>query len=72
MAFCVSVVVNNLPADAGDIRDARSVHGWGRFPGEGSGKLLHPVLLPGEPHGHRSLAGYTVHRVAVSDTIKAI
>ena len=27
-----------------------------------------PVLLPGESHGQRSLAGYTVHRVTKSQT----
>ena len=27
-----------------------------------------PVFLPGEPHGQRSLAGYTVHGVIESDT----
>ena len=29
---------------------------------------LTPVFLPGESHGQRSLAGYTVHRVAKSRT----
>ena len=72
MAFYGSLVVKNLSANAGDVRDTGPIPGWGRFPGEGSGELLHPVLLPGESHGQRSLAGYTVHGVAVSDTIKAI
>ena len=31
----VALVVKNLPARAGDLRDAGSVPGWGRFPGEG-------------------------------------
>ena len=35
------------PANAGDVRDAGSVLGLGRCPGEGSGKPT-PVFLPGE------------------------
>ena len=38
----VALVVKNLPANAGDIRDARLIPGSGRFPGEGN-----PVFLPG-------------------------
>ena len=34
--------------------DLGSIHGSGRFPGEGNGT---PVFLPGEFHGQRSLAG---------------
>ena len=30
-------MVKNLPANAGDIRDAGSVPGWGRSPGVGNG-----------------------------------
>ena len=33
-------MVKNLPADAGDIRDAGSVLGSGRSPGEGNGNPL--------------------------------
>ena len=36
----VTLVVKNLPADAGDIRDAGLVPGFGRSPGGGHG---HPV-----------------------------
>ena len=28
-----------------------------------------PIFLPGESHGQRSLTGYTVHRVAKSQTL---
>ena len=38
----MALVVKNLPANAGDIRDARLIPGSGRFPGEGN-----PVFLPG-------------------------
>ena len=36
----VVLVVKNLPASAGDIRDAGSILGLGRSPGEGSGNPL--------------------------------
>ena len=36
----VVLLVKNLPANAGDIRDGGSVPGLGRSPGVGSGKLL--------------------------------
>ena len=34
------LVVKNLPADAGDVRDADLIPGSGRFPGEGHGNPL--------------------------------
>ena len=47
----VVLVVKNLPANAGDIRDV-SLIPWRR--------AWQPttVFMPGEPHGQRSLAGY--------------
>ena len=36
----VVLLVKNLPANAGDIRDAGSIPGWGRFPGGGHGNPL--------------------------------
>ena len=33
-------MVKNLPANAGDARDAGSIPGSGRFPGVGNGSLL--------------------------------
>ena len=50
-------MVKNLPAKARDIRDAGSIPGLGRSPGEGNGKPT-PVVLPGESYGQRSLVGY--------------
>ena len=38
--------------------DQGLISGLGRYPGEGNGKPT-PVLLPGEFHGERSLAGYS-------------
>ena len=56
-------VVKNPPAEAGDTRDASSIQG--RSPGEGNGNPLH---LPGESHGQRSLAGYSLWGGKESDT----
>ena len=36
----VVLVVKNLPANAGDLRDLGSILGLGRFPGEGNGNPL--------------------------------
>ena len=58
-ASWVAFVVKNPPANAGDIRDAGSTPGSGRFPWRRPWQPI-PVLLPGESHGQRSLAGYRV------------
>ena len=36
----VSLVVKNLPVNAGDVRDMSSIPRSGRFPGEENGNLL--------------------------------
>ena len=36
----VALVVKNLPANAGEVRDVSSIPGLGRSPGEGNGKPL--------------------------------
>ena len=36
----MALVVQNLPANAGDIRDMASIPGLGRSPGGGHGNLL--------------------------------
>ena len=59
-------MVKNLPANAGDIRDASSIPGLGRYPG-GRAWQPTPVFLPGEPHGQKTWWA-TVHRVAKSKT----
>ena len=44
-ASLVALVVRNTPANAGDIRDAGSIPGWGRSPGGGHGNpLQYPCL----------------------------
>ena len=48
----VALVVKNLSANAGDVRDMGSLPGSGRWQPT-------PVFLPGESHGQRSLAGYS-------------
>ena len=36
----MALVVKNLPANEGDIRDVASIPGWGRSPGGGHGNPL--------------------------------
>ena len=55
----VVLVVKNLPASAGDIRDAGSIPGLGRSPGGARAWQPTPGFWPGEFHGQRSLAGYS-------------
>ena len=64
--FCrfyqVALVVKNLAANAGDIRDKGLIPGLGRSPGAEYGQPT-PVFLPGESHGQRSLVGMGSQRV---------
>jgi len=62
----VALVVKNLPANAGDIRDEGSIPGSGRAPGEGNGNSLRYSCL-GNPMD-REAWWATVHRVAKSWT----
>ena len=55
----VAIVVKNLPANAGDIRDTGSILGLGRPLGGREWQPITLVLLPGESHGQRSLVGYS-------------
>ena len=50
-------MVENTPANAGDLRDKGLVPGSGRSP-KGQVKQPTPVFLPGESHRQRSLVGY--------------
>ena len=59
-------MVKNTPANAGDVRNTGLIPGSGRSPGGGHGNPLQ--FLPGESHGQRSLAGYTVHGATGLDT----
>ena len=55
--------MKNLPANAGDARDADSTLGQ-----EGNDSPLTPVFLPGEPCGQKSLVGYSPRGHKESDT----
>ena len=50
-------MLKNPPANAGDVRDVRSLPGSGRF--------------PGESHGRRNLVVYGLWRHKESDTTEA-
>ena len=51
------LIVKNLPANIGDVRDAGSIAELGRSPGGGHGNPLRYFCLE-NPHGQRSLVGY--------------
>ena len=63
-------VVKNPPANAGDTRDTGSVPGSGRS----AYRKWQPtaVILPGKPHGQRSLARYTVQGITKIQTRQSI
>ena len=54
----MALVVENLPANAGDPGDTGSIPGLERFPGGDHGNPLQ-CSMPGESHGHKSLVGYS-------------
>ena len=62
----VALVVKNLPANAGDIRDAGSIPELGRSPGEGNGYPLQYSCL--ENPMDRGAWWATVYRVSQSHT----
>ena len=60
------LVVKNLPANAGDVRDSGLIPDSGRSPGEGHGNPLQYSCL--ENPMDRGASWATVHRVAKSWT----
>ena len=62
----VALVVKNLPASAGDVRDSGLIPGLGRSPGGGNGNPLQYSCL--ENPMDRGAWQATVHRVAKSRT----
>ena len=54
----VVLVVKNLPVNAGDIRGMDLIPGLGRSPGGRHGNPLRYSCLE-NPHGQRSLVGYS-------------
>jgi len=69
--FPGGAVVKNLPANAGDSRDAGLIPGSGRSSGEGNGNPLH-YFLPGKFHGLRSLVDYSPRGREESDMTEHI
>ena len=65
----VVLVVKNLPANAGDIRDVVSTPGLGRYPGGGNGNPLQYSRL--ENPMDRGAWQAAVHRVTRSDMTEA-
>ena len=64
-----TLVVKNLPANSGDIRDPGSIPGLGRSPEEGNGNPLQYSWLE-NPHGKRSLVGYSPWGLKESDMVE--
>jgi len=62
----VALLVKNIPANPGDIRDASSIPGSGRFPEGGHGHTLNYSCLRNTMD--RKAWWATVHRVAKSRT----
>ena len=62
----VALVVKNLPANAGDVRDLVLIPGSGRFPGGGHGNPLQYSCL--ENPMNREAWQATVHGVTKSQT----
>ena len=56
-ASWVVLVAQNLPVNAGEVRDAGFIPGWRRSPGEGHENPLQYSCLENS-HGQRSLEGY--------------
>ena len=66
-AFEVAQMVQNLPANAGDISRS-GFDPWTRKTSWRRTQPPTPVFLPGEPHGHRGVWWATIHRVTKSWT----
>ena len=63
----VALVVENLPANAGDVRDAGSIPGSGRSPGRGNGNPLQyscwRIPWTEEPGGLQSIGSWSWARL---------
>ena len=69
--FPGSSVVKYLPANAGGAGDSSSIPGSGRSPGGGHGNPLQYSCLE-NPHGQRSLDGYSPRGHKESDTTEQL
>ena len=65
----MALLVKNLPANAGDMRDAGSIPGLGRSTGGGHGNLLQYSCL--ENSTDRGAWQATVHGITELDTTEA-
>ena len=65
------LVVKNPPANAGGLREVSSIPGLQRSPGGGCGNPLQCSCLE-NPHGQRSLAGYSPRGRTASDTTERL
>ena len=68
----VALVVNNLPANAGDVRDTCGLDPWVRKIPWGWKWWSVPVFLSENSHGQRSLAGSSLWGHKESDTTKRL
>ena len=62
----MALVVKNLPANTGDVRDAGSIPGSGRSPGEGHGNPLQYSCL--ENSSDREAWRGTAHNITKGQT----
>ena len=67
----VALVVKNLPANAGDIRDVGSVPGFRKIPWRRAWQPT-PLFLPGESHGQRSLVVCSLWNCKELDTTEQL
>ena len=63
-------MVKNPPANEGDIREG--IPSLGQEDPLEEGMATHPVLLPGESHGQRSLVSYSPQGCKESDTTEQL
>ena len=63
----VALVVKDPPANARDLKNMGSIPGLGRSPGAGHGNPLQYSCLE-NPHGQKSMAGYSPWGHKESDT----
>ena len=68
--FQMSLMAKTQPANAGNLRDTDSVSGSGRAPGGRHGNRLQCSCLE-NPHGQRSLAGFSPCGLTESDMTEA-
>ena len=65
----MAVVIKNLPANAGDIKDMRSIPGLGRFPGGGNGNpFQYPCREYPMERGAWWATGHVVPQLEITET----